>query len=301
MDEVTEGLKGLDALAKLVVCTIGLFCIPIITRKYAQNLGLSAGQAIMSKAFYAAQFAGLPMLGKSALAQTSRGVLSQSKDWIASSGKKALIGGEKFAKRVAHPSFPSDHPKLQSYLEDKSIKSQMMKEKGVLPWTSKDERKLAKSKNPQEVKAFSHQRQQAHQFESSWDKMKSLQHSRSDLQSNALSQSQTSWNNQIDRSSPAASSFGHSRPQQNPQGFAAPSIQLSAPIIPRSEPTVKTAATREQTYTPSANASSTGRRSSTPANRSNSPSYLKPSVPDLYSRYQQIKNQKRTWIQKEKK
>lgn len=299
MDEVTEGLKGLDALAKLVVCTIGLFCIPIITRKYAQNLGLSAGQAIMSKAFYAAQFAGLPMLGKSALAQTSKSILSQSKDWVSTSGKKALIGGEKFAKRMAHPGFPSDHPKLQSYLEDKSIKNQMMKEKGILPWTSKDEKRLAKSKNPQEVKALSHQRQEANQFETSWDKMKTLHQGRSDLQSHTLSKNQLSWGTQMDRASPSVSSYAHSRPQQNPQGFAAPSIPSSASMTQRSEPNIRTAPAKEQTYTQSSHANSNDRRTSIQAKRSNSRTYPKPSVPDIYSRYQQIKDQKKTWLQKE--
>lgn len=298
MNEVTEGLQGLDALAKLVVCTIGLFCIPLLTRKYAQNLGLSAGQAIMSKAFYAAQFAGLPMLGKAALQQTSKNLLSQPKDWISNSGRKTLIGGEKMAKRFTHPSLPHDHPKLQSHFEEKAIKQQMMKEKGVLPWTAKDEKRLSKSNDPQEIKALSYQRQEAKQFDSAWDKMKTFQEHRSDPQPSSNTQSQLSWS-AVDRKNNSFASFSNPSTQPKQQVFSTTSFQSTDRFTSKPEPQIQTPKPAERS-SPQSSPNVVNNSRSTKGERSSPKTYPKPSVPDLFARYQQIKNQKRSWLRKEK-
>ena len=292
MDEVTEGLKGLDALAKLVVCTIGLFCVPLLTRKYAQNLGLSAGQAIMSKAFYAANLAGLPQMGL-AFKQATQNLASQGKSLLTAGGKKAFVGGEKMAKKAMNPSLPPSHPRLQSQVEDQSIKNRMMKERGVLPWTPKDEKKLLKSNNPQEVKALSKQRQEALQFESAWSDMKSLQR----VQSQA--QSHPSFENKSSSLAFRGSSTFH------------PSTSLSSQAsMPFARETSKGLREFQRGSTPSERPMkiSEGKSESgegfslRPEMRSgnrgfknefrSSPS-SKPSVSDLYARYQQIRNQKR--------
>lgn len=294
MDEVTEGLKGLDALAKLVVCTIGLFCVPLLTRKYAQNLGLSAGQAIMSKAFYAVNLAGLPQMGM-AFKQATQNLAAQGKSLLTAGGKKALVEGERMAKKVMNPSLPPSHPRLQSQLEDQSIKNRMMKERGVLPWTPKDEKKLLKSNNPQEVKALSKQRQEALQFESAWSDMKSLQR----VQTQA--QGHSSFENKI--SSPsfrAGSAFqsGSSLSSQTSIPFTRETskslrdFQQGGTISEKPMKTSEGRTEREVSFSsrPEIRSARPGFKSGF---RSNSSS--KPSASDLYARYQQIRNQKQSF------
>lgn len=296
MDAVTEGLKGLDALAKLVVCTIGLFCVPVLTRKYAQNLGLSAGQSIMNKAFFAAHVAGLPHVGM-AMKKAAKSMVSTPKQWIASGGRQALIGGEKLGRRLLDPSSPPSHPKFQSQIEDQAIKNKMMKEKGAAPWTKKDEKQLDRSKNPLEIKALAQKRQDSMQFEKAWSQMKATQ-------------SQQSQNSSISSAHKieAPRTLMQSAPSSLAKQFSSSSSFLrqdsgqQSPQVSQNRTSMdKTSGSMAQMKSSSrlepSTRASTWRQKSSFQKASASPSQ-RPTAQDLYARYQQIQNQNHTWKRK---
>lgn len=292
MDPITEGLRGLDSLAKLVVCTIGLFCIPTLTRKYAQNLGLPAGQAIMSKAFYAASLAGIP-----AAKQMAGALSAGSKGMLLSTGRQALITGEKASRRLLNPHSSPSHPNLQSKLEDQAIKSKLMKEQGVTPWSKQDEKKLHRSNNPQEVKALAQRRQEALQFENTWSQMKSLATPSSHSSGSSNPSMRATESTMRNRSKPSRSLEGLLSTGGSPIKSQMSSRELHQPtssgtqtrLVERdrnsseSSPVLKS---NHQTLSRRAGKSAAGYSSRDPSH------FQKPRAADLYARYQQIKKQK---------
>lgn len=304
MDPISETLVGLDALAKLVVCTIGLFCVPILTRKYAQNLGLPAGQAIMSKAFLATNLAGLPALASAAKGATRSGLIASStraKEVSSAASKQALIGAEKlsrnFVNRLSGTTGQPVHSKLESFFAEQSLKKGLMKEAGVSPWTRKDESRLQQTKNPAELKALSSQKQAFLQFEKDWQKLSQHSPSKSSQPTRqesggaitrqsvaALTQSPSTKSNRSVNTFQGFDGFKQKSFESHPtHGFDLSTNKGSqnAKIIRE---------TQRQSREPTHNLSS-----SAGITRSG-----KMSTSDLYQRYQQIVNQRRKWKESRK-
>lgn len=299
MDPISETLVGLDALAKLVVCTIGLFCVPILTRKYAQNLGLPAGQTIMSKAFLATQLSGLPAIASAAKGAAKSGLLSsasRTKEITSSIGKHSLIGAEKFGRsltsQLSGNSTSAAHSRLENFFDEQSQKKGLMKEAGVSPWTRKDENRLQRAKNPAELKALASQKQASIQFEKDWQKL-TRENPKNSLQAGVQAKD-GSMIRQKASNSPKASRFESNRTPTRAQGFDSPNT-LRSEVRPRSDSN----SSAKEIISRTGLAHDTSRQSIihnlSQSKNSNGARSEKVKTSDLYHRYQQIINRRKNW------
>lgn len=223
------------ALAKMAVVVIGVFMVPMITRKFAADLGVPVGQMAMNRAALASAALGvgavkiaaagsgsllshgaaasLPKVGSTlrSVAQSLNPIESPSSDPFSSPSPKAGV-----VRRASAATLE----KLGKHLEEAKLRHDA-KKAGVQPPTLKDQFLKRMSVDPQVTGAI-HEREQRYQ-----KFLKSRNHS-PELPS---SQARTS----DPRSTSSLSSYSHTSPDRGSASFLgdAPQKPLSAMAAPK--------------------------------------------------------------------
>jgi hypothetical protein len=151
---------NLIALAKMAVIVIGIFLVPVITRKFAADLGAPVGQMAMNRAAIAG--AGLGLMGAKVAWASTQGarsagaasILSPVGSRIRNVGsqlQKSDSGADSFYPQKSEPLSKKVGAKLENfgrYLEDASVRHEA-KKAGVQPPSIADKIKKTLSADPQ--------------------------------------------------------------------------------------------------------------------------------------------------------
>lgn len=150
-------MEGLSALAKMLVCVVGLFFVPGLTRKFARELALPVGEKMMDKSLSilgaggaAAAFAAPKVMGLtgstgrlaaqmvgSGVGHATRGLAS---GLLAASDRVSPLGLKSPSVRASQAALnlaerADSYAQSQKYLRE-------AKKHGVTPWTAKKEKEL---------------------------------------------------------------------------------------------------------------------------------------------------------------
>jgi len=185
VEAIQSFLNGFDSLAKLMVCTIALFSVPTITRKYAQNIGIAAGrEMMMGGLFLTGLMGGGALVGKTRSALSSAGGFTKDLigGGIKSLGRGSSIGAEKLFKHTAKNFLPSNSvsanpvkSRFEEFFNHQERKKNTMRDEGIAPFTKSDERRLKRSKDPTEIAHLSNRKNSYLDFENRWKKQTELE------------------------------------------------------------------------------------------------------------------------------